>query len=1349
MAFPMYKPPKEIDFTGNVAQKWRVFKNEFNIFMSAAGLDNKPEKRKTSTLLNVIGPRGRAVYDTFEYDENESCEDLATVLEKFEKHCIPRQNELIERQKFYDRTMGKGESVVQYVSALRKLAEHCGFGDAEDGIIRDQVVRMITDSKLKTKLYEAEGLNLGKLIAISTAHEESTKMNDSSSHSIDMVRQNGRPWRQNASRGRVPQRQSRRDDPQRGEPRRDDLRRDESRRDDRRRDEPRRQQDSRPSDVRGKPPCGRCGYLRHFNGRCPAWGKRCTKCNRMNHFAVVCRSNRNNRVHEVTTQEDDPTEYLFVDSIQNKVETQNDWLLDLKLGVRGVKKSFKIDTGSDVNIIPQSVLSSLKEKCEIKPTHARLEGYFGKVAKPLGKVTLQVEFKSKYYPIEFMVVDTDRVPVLGRDTSVELGVVKRVRSVVATQGLLEKYSDVFEGLGTIKGVVYDMKMKPDAKPVVNPPRRVPYALRNRLKESLDNLVKDDVIETVTEPTEWVNPLITVEKPDGKLRLCLDPTELNKAIMREHYPMKTVEEVAATLDGAKVFSVLDASQAFHQIRVSEETSKLLVFNTPFGRYKYKRLPFGICSSPEVWERTAREVFEGIDGVEIIRDEVLVKGKDDKEHNEVLEKTLQRARERGLKFNKDKCEIGVTEVTHQGHVFSPQGVRADPKKVQAIVDFPTPHNVDDVRRFLGIVNYVGKFVPNLSEKTEPLRILLNQKVEWHWDEAQERAMTELKQSVVTAPVLRYYSLEEPVVVSVDASTKGVGACLFQGGKPVHYASRRLTTAEKNYGQIEKEMLAIKFGCEKFHDYIYGHQDVTIETDHKPLECLYKKPLTAAPPRIQRMMLKLLKYTFKVTWKEGKSMIVPDALSRSPIDEIPVVDEEFVVLTVKNLPISDVRIAELKAETVKDMTMQMLHQYVVNGWPEQRSSVHDEVKPYWNVRDELYVSEGLLLKNERLVVPTSMRHMMLNQVHRAHLGAEKCIARAKDVFYWPGMAAQIKDMCEQCSVCAEYRPKQMKEPMVLTQLPERPWQKLGSDLFQFDGKTYVLLADYYSKFVEFTELKEDQESSTVIEFFKEQFARHGIPEQVITDGGPQYSSRVFRDFATCYGFQHIMSSPEYPQSNGFAESQVKVLKNIMKKAKKSNTDLCLALLEWRNTPIQGLGSPAQLVLGRRTRTTLPTTMKQLRPQPVTVKLTDVLADKQQKQKVQYDKHARSERDVLSTGDHVRMRTQNGWVEGKIVQARPEPRSYEVERNSRVYRRNRRDIMSVPQSTVSKSAVVTDNVRGTNVPKSDVSVGVHTGVRETVTNVPKKAVTIRVPSPPVTGPTTRVSRVSGRTIRTPLRYQ
>ena len=222
-----------------------------------------------------------------------------------------------------------------------------------------------------------------------------------------------------------------------------------------------------------------------------------------------------------------------------------------------------------------------------------------------------------------------------------------------------------------------------------------------------------------------------------------------------------------------------------------------------------------------------------------------------------------------------------------------------------------------------------------------------------------------------------------------------------------------------------------------------------------------------------------------------------------------------------------------------------------------------------------------------------------------------------------------------------------LVLTQLPVRPCQKLGSDLFQFDGKTYVLLADYYSKFVEFTELKKDQESSTVIEFFKEQFARHGIPEQVITDGGPQYSSRVFRDFATCYGFQHIMSSPEYPQSNGFAESQVKVLKNIMKKAKKSNTDLCLALLEWRNTPIQGLGSPAQLVLGRRTRTTLPTTMKQLRPQPVTVKLTDVLADKQQKQKVQYDKHARSERDVLSTGDHVRMRTQNGWVEGKIVQA------------------------------------------------------------------------------------------------------
>ena len=534
---------------------------------------------------------------------------------------------------------------------------------------------------------------------------------------------------------------------------------------------------------------------------------------------------------------------------------------------------FKIDTGSEVNTLPKWVFEKMVPKPKVKRTNGKLVGYFGQKQTPSGTISSVVEYKRKLHLVEFFIVDAQK-PVLGLSTCVEMGLIKRVNDLSKITNksgdpkiLIKQYGDVFSGLGSVTDVEYDIKTNPNVTPVVTPPRKVPYALRDKLKEALDSLIKEGVIESVTEPTEWVNPIVIVQKATGKLRLCLDPFHLNKAILRSHYPMRTIEDIAARLDGAKVFSVLDASQAFYQIRVNEQSSKLLTFNTAFGRYKFLRMPFGISSAPEIWERVMSEVFEGIDGVEIIRDEVLIKGKTMEEHNQALKAALDRARQRNIKFNKDKCEVGVKQIKHQGHIFSAEGVQVDADKVKAILRYPTPKNSDDLRRFLGVMTYIGKFIPNLSKISKPLRILLNNKIEWHWGKAQDDAMWTLKKCITNAPVLKFYSLKEPITISVDASTKGLGACLFQNGKPVHFASRRVTPAEQNYGQIDREMAGIVYGCEKFQDYIYGRDDITILTDHKPLEALYKKPLAKAPPRIQKMMAKLLKFRLQVKWTAGK--------------------------------------------------------------------------------------------------------------------------------------------------------------------------------------------------------------------------------------------------------------------------------------------------------------------------------------------------------------------------------------------------------------------------------------------------------------------------------------------------
>ena len=250
---------------------------------------------------------------------------------------------------------------------------------------------------------------------------------------------------------------------------------------------------------------------------------------------------------------------------------------------------------------------------------------------------------------------------------------------------------MFKGLGCIKNVVYDMKMKHETKPIVNPPCKVSHQTLNCSKD---------------EPTEWVNSLVIVEKKSGDLRLCIDPRSLNQGIQREHYPMRTVKDVAACLAG----------QAFYQIRVTEASSRLLTFNSAFGRIKYTHMPFGISSASKVWERTITGMFDDIPGVEVI----LIAGKDVEEHDAVLRKVLDRALEKGLGLNSEKCRIAVDSVIYQGHIFSDAGVKVDPAKVSANRDFPTPENVDNVTRWLGMVTYVGKFISNLAEKAAPFKM-----------------------------------------------------------------------------------------------------------------------------------------------------------------------------------------------------------------------------------------------------------------------------------------------------------------------------------------------------------------------------------------------------------------------------------------------------------------------------------------------------------------------------------------------------------------------------------------------------------------------------------------------------
>ena len=394
-------------------------------------------------------------------------------------------------------------------------------------------------------------------------------------------------------------------------------------------------------------------------------------------------------------------------------------------------------------------------------------------------------------------------------------------------------------------------------------------MQTKLRYELDGLVDLKVITPVTEPTEWCSQISVQTKKSGRLRIWIDPRPLNEVLQRETYPLPTIDDLLPELANAKVFSKVDLSNGYWHCELDEASSPL----TTFGRYRWLRLPFGTKVSSEIFQRKLNENLEGLKGVVCVADDILIFGISGADHDENLRNLLIRCKEHNIKLNKDKffCVFKAAELNFLGHVVTNKGLKPDQNKVAAILQMPNPTDVEAVRRFQGMITYLAKFVPQLSSVMEPIRRLTRQDCEWEWAKEQETSMAELKKLVTSVPLLAYYDPSKELVIQCDASS----STLMQEGKPLAYASRALSTTEVGYAQIEKECLAIVFSLERFHHYTFGRKTI-VNTDHKPLETIVKKPLCKAPKRIQGM--RLLQYDIVVKYTKGKEMHIADTLSRA---------------------------------------------------------------------------------------------------------------------------------------------------------------------------------------------------------------------------------------------------------------------------------------------------------------------------------------------------------------------------------------------------------------------------------------------------------------------------------------
>ncbi|KAB0801714.1 hypothetical protein PPYR_03900 [Photinus pyralis] len=568
---------------------------------------------------------------------------------------------------------------------------------------------------------------------------------------------------------------------------------------------------------------------------------------------------------------------------------------------------------------------------------------------------------------------------------------------------------------------------------------------------------------------------------------------------------------------------------------------------------------------------------------------------------------------------------------------------------------------------MINYLLRFIPNLSELTAPLRELLKDDVEFLWCPQHTEAFKIIKDKIVGASVLANYDDNKEITIQADASKSGLGCCLMQLGKPVYYASRALSDAEMNYAMIEKELLAIVFATNKFHNFIYG-REVNVITDHKPLLGIMKKKIAdIVSPRLQRMKLKLLKYSLKMTYLPGKYMYVADLLSLSYLNDKPEEPnwiKDIVHSVSASINISDSKKLEFIKETKNDPVLSEIIKYHKDGWPNKKTCFKSLAYNYYKFQNEIVVENDLIFLNNRIIVPTTLRNYILSLLHESHFGIEKTKARARQLVYWPGLSRDIENMINRCVICERYRVANVKEPMLMHDIPELPFNKLAVDILECRRKNYLVVQDYLSKWLEMIPIK-FKTSVEIINKLNILFSTHGVPKTIIADNNP-FNSYECKDFARKWNFEFVTSSPRYPRGNGQAERAVQTAKNILKKCYDDNKDITLALLEYRNSPLSGLHlSPSQILMSRRTNSKIPIHSSLLKPK-VQDNVTKLIQNRQQIHKSYYDRNTKT-RKSFSNGENIVMFRDKKWEPARIIQKHDSPRSYVIKDvNGHVMRRN-----------------------------------------------------------------------------------
>lgn len=1189
-----YLKPHFAEFCVGDGAQYEIFKERVSIYFCTVSY---PKDIQVAVFLSAINQDVYKLIRALVAPAKAIECTLQDILKALDNHFNVKVNKRAQRHKFHRVQQETGEKLSEFVVRLREAAEQCQYGDflsantcgAHLGALRqmaledrllDAFVMGVKSKRIQQALLETEPKSLkeayDRATTIEMAYEERNvqevnvvkkadpvggHLDDQSTGEVNFVR--GAKQKQRAQAGPMSRGLGGGSSPRAATEAADD-------------------------DTR----CFRCGRERHHINKCPAKNARCHQCNRLGHFKSFCQS-RDKKVQ-------------LIAAVGDKNEPLN---LTIKINDHSIP--ITIDSGACSNLIsPGFVNNHLKDVKLSKNSFTNLHVLTGHELNCRGAITVPVEYGGLVFGLEFQVVDIGReyTPIMGRPglnqffpkwrDAFKISSVNTINSSII-ENLKTSYPTVFDMnlKENINGFEADIHLKENHIPIYAKAYNLPMKYEKEVKEQIKKMVDDGTLNPCTT-SRYASPIVVVPKADNKsIRICIDcKRTINQFIVNSNfYPLPHQDSIFASMVDSSWFCTLDLTQAYQQLKLSPRSKEYLTINTPFGLFQYAKLPYGVSAAPSIFQSVIDKIIAGIPRTRAFLDDIIIGGITKNECESNLNQVLERLAKYNVKVNLGKCKFLTQAVTYLGHTISNGNIKAGSGKLDALLGAPKPANAKELQSFLGLINFFRKFVPKMSEKLKVLYDLLVKNVKFNWTAECDAAFELGKRLVSKESCLEIFDPRRPTLVFCDASPIGISAVLVQRNcwgeeKPVYYASAKLNKTQQNYAQLHREGLAVIFGLKKFYKYLYGRK-FTIVTDAASIKEMFKPDRTAsavASARIQRWGVYLAMFDYEIIHRPSSKMTVPDALSRLPLaEEAHNLEDESVDLIgiCEQLPI---KYEDIVKEYVKDEELQKVVKWCEKGFPNNTRDGDLVLEKWRRYKCNLALEDGLLTYNDRIVIPFTLRTSMLEFLHQGHSGIVLMKKLARSHVFWPGIDKDIEMWISGCMRCQEFSNVPPKPVVSSWPKTSAPWERLHADFFHFQGKSFLILVDAFSKFIEVKCMKLTN-AERVIAVLDRWFGFFGLPRTLVTDNGPPFNSHILKKYCNDRNICLLHSPAYHPESNGQAEVSVRIVKNGLKKLCSDATgnvelELEKLLVVYRNSPRStGPATPMEQLLCYKPRTML----------------------------------------------------------------------------------------------------------------------------------------------------------------------